>query len=29
LSGYPAPLHGEFELLIMIESVTEEMHGSN
>ena len=26
---YPLPFHGEFELLIMIESVTEEMHGSN
>jgi len=27
--GIPLPFHGEFELLIMIESVTEEMHGSN
>src|SRR6202050_781399 len=29
LSGYPAPLHGEFEIAIMIERGTEEMHGSN
>ena len=28
-SGYPAPLCGEFEVVIMIEGVTEEMHGSN
>ncbi len=27
MSGHP--LHGEFELIIMIERVTEEMHGSN
>jgi hypothetical protein len=29
MSGHPAPLHGEFELIIMIERVTEEMHGSD
>jgi hypothetical protein len=29
LIGYQAPLHGEFEVGIMIESVTEEMHGSD
>ena len=29
LIGYPAPFHGEFELVIMIEGVTEEMHGSD
>jgi hypothetical protein len=29
LIGYPAPLHGEFEVVIMIEGVTEEMHGSD
>ena len=27
--GHPAPLHGEFEVVIMIEVVTEEMHGSD
>jgi hypothetical protein len=27
--GIPLPFTGEFELIIMIESVTEEMHGSN
>jgi hypothetical protein len=27
--GQPAPLHGEFELAIMIEPWTEEMHGSD
>ncbi len=29
MSGHPAPLHGEFEVVIMIERVTEEMHGSD
>jgi len=27
--GIPLPFTGEFEVVIMIESVTEEMHGSN
>jgi len=27
--GIPLPFTGEFELIIMIEFVTEEMHGSN
>jgi len=27
--GIPLPFTGEFELLIMIEGVTEEMRGSN
>jgi hypothetical protein len=29
LIGHPAPLHGEFEVVIMIAVVTEEMHGSD
>jgi hypothetical protein len=27
--GIPLPFTGEFEFIIMIESVTEEMHGSD
>ena len=27
--GIPLPFTGEFEVVIMIESVTEEMHGSD
>jgi len=27
--GIPLPFTGEFELIIMIERVTEEMHGSD